>query len=122
MTADGATPSPRCLAAKDRCPPTADPGGAELNRFGGYDARRGLILHRDRNRIRCDRGRARIRDRFQMPPVTAAGETTDASRARPKPPPGRVATATVDAFKRQQGILGGMLEFRDFDQPITIAS
>ena len=89
-----------------RFPPTADPGGAELNRFGGYDARRGLILHRDRNRIRCDRGRARIRDKFQMPPVTAAGETTDASRARPKPPPGRVATATVDAFKRQPGILG----------------
>ncbi len=23
--ASGATPSPRCLAAKDRCPPTADP-------------------------------------------------------------------------------------------------
>ena len=41
-------------------------------------------------------------------PVTAAGETTDASRARPKPPPGRVATATVDAFKRPQGI-GGTL-------------
>jgi len=55
-------------------------------------------------------------------PVIAAGETTDAARARPKPPLERAATAMVNAFKRQQGILRGMSESREFDELIMIAS
>jgi hypothetical protein len=55
-------------------------------------------------------------------PVIAAGETTDAARARPKPPLERAATAMVNAFKRQQGILRGMSEYREFDELIMIAS
>jgi hypothetical protein len=63
-----------------------------------------------------------IRDKFQMAPHQRRRRDRRRLKTETHPAAGRVATATVNAFKHDQGMLGGMLKFHGFDQLITITT